>query len=210
MILIGTIIVLFPIFTYMTLDRINRQKIQSTRLLIEKSTALIRAFEAGANTGMMNMGWSQAAMENLLQETAALPDIAYLFLVNPKGRIIVHSQKQKTGQKYGSTLDLDMILETDRPGWRIVRQPDERQVFEVYKKFTPVNTKSGIRSRMPHMHMGMNEALRHHVENYADTIIFVGLDMSLISQADKGDTRHTILMAVILANLFAIPMGIMI
>jgi len=43
LILIGTIIVLFPIFAFMTIDRIKKQKEQNINLLLEKGTALIRA-----------------------------------------------------------------------------------------------------------------------------------------------------------------------
>jgi two-component system sensor histidine kinase HydH len=199
LILIGTIIVLFPIFTYMTLDHLNRQKINNTRLLLEKSSALIRAFEAGANTGMMNMGWSREAMVNLLFETAALPDIDYLFLVNPQGRVMVHNRSGQVGTTYGKNLDLKAILESEQPGWRIVKQPDGHEVFEVYKKFSPINTRPGINSPISHMHTRMIESLNRHRQSFADTIIFVGLDISLIAQADKNDTRHTILMAAILA-----------
>jgi len=41
---------------------------------------------------------------------------------------------------------------------------------------------------------GSNDA-----DGYDNTVIFVGLDMQLIEQADKGDTQHSIMMAVILA-----------
>jgi two-component system sensor histidine kinase HydH len=52
-IFIGTAIILLPIFAFMTLSNINRQKENMVRLLVEKGAALIRSFEAGTRTGMM-------------------------------------------------------------------------------------------------------------------------------------------------------------
>ncbi|MEK7373631.1 MAG: PAS domain-containing sensor histidine kinase, partial [Thermodesulfobacteriota bacterium] len=47
-IIIGAVVILVPLFIFMTLENINRQKEQTTRLLVEKGAALIRSFEAGA------------------------------------------------------------------------------------------------------------------------------------------------------------------
>ncbi|MBU1966239.1 MAG: hypothetical protein KKD24_10635, partial [Proteobacteria bacterium] len=44
--IIGAVVILAPIFILMTLENINRQKEQTTRLLVEKGAALIRSFEA--------------------------------------------------------------------------------------------------------------------------------------------------------------------
>lgn len=200
LILIGTIIVLFPIFAFMTIDRINKQKEQSINLLLEKGTALIRAFEAGTYTGMMNMRWSGTAVENLLTETAALPDISYLFIVNKDGKILVHNQKKKEGNLYGRDLDLQAVIKENKTGWRIIEDQSGNQVFEVHKKFSPLNTNRSQRSDlMMGMHRRMHGNLVNEIDLYKDTIIFVGLDMELITSADRSDTQHAIMMGIILA-----------
>ena len=199
LILIGTILVLFPIFTYMTMDRINRQKTQSIRLLFEKSTALIKAFEAGTRTGMMNMGWSRTALETLLRETASLPDISSLFIVNKDGKILVHSIREQTGKKYGQDLDLIKVLDSDRAIWRIKKDESKNNIFQVYKKFSPMiqQTNEAV-SGMMHMHQGMNGQNFDIDIDYENTIIFVELDMKVVEQADQNDIQHSIMMAVIL------------
>ncbi len=199
--IIGTIIVLFPIFVFMTIDRINTQKVRSIRMLMEKSTALIRAFEAGTYTGMMNMSWNRDAMENLLTETAALPDIAYLFIVDKNGVVLAHSQKEKVGMVYGQKLDFQSIIEKKKTGWRIVEDENRNKVFEVHKWFSPITrgNPGGSQGMMMSRHMRMHRMSRQHWDVYKNTVIFVGLDMTSFSQADKADTRHTIMMAVILA-----------
>ncbi len=201
--LIGTIIVLFPIFTYMTLDRINRQKVQSTRLLFEKSTALIKAFEAGTRTGMMNMGWSRTALENLLRETASLPDISYLFIVNEDGIVLVHNDRKQVGRPYGRNVDLQKVLSSDQALWGIKKDDQGNNVFEVYKKFSPIGGQpqmgSSMRSsRWMGMHQQMNNRLWQSGIDYKKSVIFVGLDMTAVELADKNDIQHSIMMAVIL------------
>ena len=199
MILIGTIVVLFPIFVYMTMDRINKHKAQSITLLLEKSTILIKAFEAGTRTGMMNMGWGRVSLENLLQETATLPDIVYLFIVGKDGTILAHSNKNEKGKKYGLDVNLNKTLDSDIAEWRVKKDNENNNVFEVYKKFSPISLQaSKIPYGMRMMHGRKYGMGRANDIDYENTIIFVGLDMKLVEQADKNDFQHNIMMATIL------------
>ena len=79
-VLIGAVAVLLPIFTFMTIESINRQKEKSIQLLLEKGAALIRSFEAGTRFGMMGMHRGGFQLQQLLTETAQQPDIVYLFV----------------------------------------------------------------------------------------------------------------------------------
>ena len=54
-IVLGAVIILVPIFVFLTLENIHKQKENTTLLLLEKGAALIRSFEAGARTGMMGL-----------------------------------------------------------------------------------------------------------------------------------------------------------
>jgi hypothetical protein len=67
--IIGAVVILAPVFIFMTLENINRQKEQTTRLLVEKGAALIRSFEAGARTGI-GLRWGGFQLQKLLMETA--------------------------------------------------------------------------------------------------------------------------------------------
>ncbi|NOX34768.1 MAG: histidine kinase, partial [Deltaproteobacteria bacterium] len=57
LLLAGVLLILLPIVTLMTLDRLDRQKEFFTQRLIEKGISLIRTFEAGTRTGMFTMRW---------------------------------------------------------------------------------------------------------------------------------------------------------
>jgi len=83
--IIGAVVILVPVFIFMTLENINRQKEQTTRLLVEKGAALIRSFEAGARTGI-GLSWGGFQLQKLLMETAEQPDIDYLIVTDTRER----------------------------------------------------------------------------------------------------------------------------
>ena len=105
-VLIGAVAVLLPIFSFMTLENINRQKTNTTRLLLEKGAALIRSFEAGTRTGMMGMAWGEPQLQKLLTETAQQPDIQYLLVADANGIIRAHNDPFYIGRTHGRGLDL--------------------------------------------------------------------------------------------------------
>ena len=78
-VLIGAVAVLLPIFTFMTIENIKRQKKKSIQLLLEKGAALIRSFEAGTRTGMMGMQRGGFQLQRLLTEIGVI-DAAHAVL----------------------------------------------------------------------------------------------------------------------------------
>ena len=111
-IIIGAVLILAPIFVFMTLENIHRQKENTTTLMVEKGAALIRSFEAGARTGMMGMMGMRGGsfrLQKLLMETAQQPDIMYLIVTDSEGTILAHDDPVKIGEKYGKGLDLERI-----------------------------------------------------------------------------------------------------
>jgi two-component system sensor histidine kinase HydH len=195
-IFIGAAVVLLPIFTFMTVETISRQKENSFRLLLEKGAALIRSFEAGTRTGMMEMMPGGFKLQRLLTETAQQPDIVYLFVADETGGILAHSDLSRVGEYYGRGLNLEKISMLKTVRWRIISLPDGKEIFEIYRKFTP--------SRRP-AEMGFGRMMYHqrfmrreHPSPVSPQIIFVGLDMSSIETARKADMRHSIIMGLIL------------
>src|SRR5210317_1666120 len=114
---IGAVVVLFPIFAFMTIQNIHRQNQNSTRLLLEKGAALIRSFEAGTRTGM-GMSWNEFQLQKLLTETAQQSDIRYLMVTDVNGTILAHDNRRYLGQKHGKRLDLKKISQLKTVQWR--------------------------------------------------------------------------------------------
>ncbi|MFC1884778.1 ATP-binding protein [Thermodesulfobacteriota bacterium] len=195
------VFVLSPLLVFMSIKDINRQKENTTRLLVEKGAALIRSFEAGARTGMMGMQWGGRQVQRLLTETSKQPDIAFLIVTNGEGDILAHSKLQYIGKKYGTELDLALISSSEKIQWRIVKDPEGVNIFEVFRRFSPVRGHGWMRHRRmmsndwcsPHLNAGANKGLKGPRQ-----IIFVGLNMQTIEAARKEQTRHTVIMMLIL------------
>lgn len=198
-IFIGTVLILIPVFTVLTVENLNRQKEHTARLLVEEGAALIRSFEAGARTGMMGHMMSGFKLQHLLSETAQQPDIIYLMVTDDRGSIVAHSELDQIGKKYGHELDFKRVYQTTSVQWRRVQTAGGREAFEVYRRFDPTGSPwgrtSGRKGYPQHM-------MRGHAKDQRDPpgpqFIFVGLDNAAILSAQLADSRHTIVMAVVL------------
>ena len=202
-VLIGAVAVLLPIFTFMTIETINRQKKKSIHLLLEKGAALIRSFEAGTRTGMMGMHRGGFQLQRLLTETARQPDIIYLFVADRSGDILAHNDLEKVGTQVEENLDPAGIAQSDSLHWRQVTRPDGNRVFEVYRKFTPTRRPMGGMHSAMMMGRGFQQQqnqrrmLPESVDEPARVIV-VGLDMTPIIEAQDADVRHAVIMGVVL------------
>ena len=201
--LIGAVAILLPIFAFMTMTSINRQKEKSSQLLLEKGAALIRSFEAGTRTGMLGMHRGAFQLQRLLTETAQQPDIVYLLVVDVEGRIIAHNNLELVGASYDDNLNFEAISQTKTLQWRILNDMDGMKVFEVYRKFSPSERPPRMRHR-PAMIGGKMPPRPNEQRAFPQAFhdppkaIFVGLDMTSIEEAHAADIRHAIIMGVIL------------
>ncbi len=190
--LIGAVVILVPIFIFMTLENINRQKEQTTRLLVEKGAALIRSFEAGARTGI-GLRWGGFQLQKLLMEMTEQPDIDYLIVIDTRGTILADSDPLRIGANYGQDLDLAEIARSGKLAWRQVPNSDGADTFEVYRRFSPMRGQP----------MGVPDpfSTRPSPETPAPDspglVIFVGLNMGPITAAHGEDVRHTVWMALL-------------
>lgn len=142
-IVMGVLLVLIPIFVFITLDGIRQHNQRVVEKLTGKGLFLIRAFEAGTRNGMLTMRWGVARVQRLLSETARLPEVHYMMIVTDKGKILAHSDPFRVGETYDFVPD---IAATDKTGVALHRQTrgmDGSKVFEVFKQFTPANRRMG-------------------------------------------------------------------
>ncbi len=187
-IIVGAAILLIPLFSVMTMQSLDRQKTETTRLLLEKGEALIRSFEAGARTGA-GLRWDAFQLQKLLIETAQQPGIDYFIITDAEGTILADSDPYRIGDFYGTDLDLKRLATTKTIQWRQVANADGADTFEVYRRFAPTPEPFTAWK-------GRN--------NHADSpglVIFVGMDMGPVLAARKADAEHTIWMAVALIGV---------
>jgi two-component system sensor histidine kinase HydH len=200
--IVGAVVILLPIFIFWTLQHIYKQKENMTLLLLEKGAALIRSFEAGTRTGMMGMMGMQGSgfqLQNLLTETAKQPSIVYLLVTDTKGTILAHNDPAQIGRSRVRDLDLERISRSEKVEGRQVSNPNGADTFEVFRRFSPT------RGNFPRHPGRMMSTIRRQrqinpglTKSNTGQIIFVGLDMGPIEAARKEDTRHTVIMALIL------------
>ncbi|MCX5846928.1 MAG: ATP-binding protein [Deltaproteobacteria bacterium] len=195
--IIGAVVILVPIFIMMTLENINKQKENTTQLLIEKGEALIRSFEAGARTGI-GMQWRSFQLQKLLIETAQQPGVDYLIVSDTNGTIVADSDPSMIGELYGNELDLTRIAESKKAQWRQVPNPAGADTFEVYRRFSPTQAfpegfNGGVSPDGTSSKAGSEEIRTE----FTGLIVFVGMDMGPIIAVREQNTQHTIWMSVI-------------
>jgi two-component system sensor histidine kinase HydH len=195
-IIIGAVVILVPIFIFMTQQSLNRQRAYTTKLLVEKSAALIRSFEAGARTGI-GLKWGHFQLQKLLMETAQQPDIDYLIVTDTHGTILADSDPSLIGEKYGTDLDLRSVSRSKQLQWRQVPNTEGADTFEIYRQFTSAreNIQEDQGRIRPDAPLPSQKEERDTFS--AGLVIFVGLDMGPIEAARAEDTRNTILIAVV-------------
>ena len=167
--LIGVLLIMLPIFTFMTLDRLEKQNEFFTQRLLEKGASLIRTFEAGTRTGMFTMRWGANRIQAMLLETALQPEVIYMMITSKDGLILAHSDESMVGQIFDAMPGMVKINEDTAMVYHRVRLQkdqsqvlDQSQVFEVFKRFVPI--KSGARRR----HMRMDGVPMHRYQDSPD------------------------------------------
>ena len=177
--LIGVLLIMLPIFTIMTLDRLEKQKEFITQRLLEKGVSLIRTFEAGTRTGMFTMRWGANRIQTMLLETSLQPEVIHMMIVSKDGRILAHSDASMVGQVFDAMTGTEKInKDTSLVHHRVRLQKDQTQVFEVFKRFVPIRS----RSRRGHMKMDGGVKPRH----------FSSPDMQNFKKTIKDWSRHYI------------------
>ena len=200
MLIVGAVVVLLPIFAFITFQNINRQNENSLRLMLEKGAALIRSFEAGTRTGMRGKWWNDFQLQKLLSETAQQSDIIHLIVSDLSGVVLAHNDLTQIGQRYGTDLNLERIARSSELNWRQASTTGGKNIFEIYRRFSPTGDPMNRyrHSMMHHRNFDSPPPGGLMPNGPSDRIIFVGLDMGPVEAARTADTRHSVFMGFIL------------
>jgi len=193
-IILGALLVLIPIFAFITLGNIHRENELTTRLLIEKGEALIRSFEAGARTGA-GLEWGSVQLQKLLIETARQPGVVYLIIADTQGLIVADSDPSMVGEIYGWNLDLKAAARRTSAAWRRIADDQGAHTFEVYRGFSsPDGPFPGFQKQadLPDSR-GADDRTLENAGQPRNYVIFVGLDMGPVLAAREQDTRNAVI-----------------
>ncbi|MCP3944352.1 MAG: PAS domain-containing protein [Desulfobacteraceae bacterium] len=163
----GVLLVLLPIFAFMTLDRMEKQKNYTMEQLLIRGTSLIRTFEAGTRTGMLTMRWGAPRIQAMLLETSIQPNVDYIMITSSSGEILADSDPSMVGKRFDAMPDITAVQEDTLLVSHRVRQIDGDPVFEVFKRFTPLA--SGFRGRHKPFHGGDKRHKKEKSKSYEDS-----------------------------------------
>jgi len=157
----GAAAVLALMITLLTLISIDRSEAAMARLLAEKGSSLIIAFESILRSGMRSE--AGVRLQVLLEEMAESPGIVFVAVTMPDGTIVAHSNPARLGEilQVGGREADERIMRDFAPDsmahWAIMRM-EGRRVFTVYRQFSP--------------------GLRDLPRGFPLPVIFLGLDLS--------------------------------
>jgi len=187
------LLVLISISTYRNLDR---QKTIALSFLQRQGEGLILSIEASARTGMKSLMWQEISFGSLLQETAKSKDIAYVYIIDEHGTIVHQSDHLKTGGIIDWKPD---ITTEDQIDTRINLLPDNTQIYELAKFFSPMYEPTMMHHRNSQMGLDSGHLANSHSHS-GDTII-LGMKMTAFEQARQADIQHAFIMAAIILIL---------
>ncbi len=190
--LIAASFTLLLILSFLTYLNFNREKELLKHHLFRQGVTIIRALEAGARTGMMEMMWGENQVQTLFTETARGPNIDRIALVDKQGQVLAHSNSSLIGARLS-----DFRPPTQKePLSLILKKEDDENIFRVIKIFEPLN--SDQRSRMNRM---MGRWMQRRNNTAGERYIVLDLKMQEYQAAQREDIRMGVVSAVILLIL---------
>ncbi len=200
--ILGAILIFFPIVFFITYQNIDKQREYTQTLLLEKGAALIRSFEAGTRAGMRGRFWGNRRLQQLLEETARQPDIAYLIVTEANGLITAHDSIENIGQPHSIDPGLLKASESDELFWRIVETENNLRTFEVFKQFKPSGGPGNPRAMGMMKRFGMPGppplGPRALEIKPPTQFIFVGLEMQSLDEAGTATLINSVITGSIL------------
>ncbi len=203
-IILGATAILFVVVVVLAIQNAHRERRHMVQVLLTKGAVLIRSVEAGSRAGMMGMRWGGPQVQRVLEESARLPDVLYMAVIDEAGIVLAHSDRDRIGLKLRTDRRLVHLGPERQEDWEVVQQDDGRRVFEVHRFFNPMpanwhHRMGGMMRRAP---LNQNEAPDwFDPQKREDQIIIVGLDVSPFEKAIAGDIRQTVLLSIVLLLL---------
>lgn len=162
---------------------------------LDHADALFWALEAGTRIGM-GMHGGPGYFQSLVEETAKQHGIVYLAVTDARGRILAHSDPARIGtnlhpQELGSL----SAPEDGRTG-RFLSGDAGLEVFEVYKKFSPL---PGVRRSLwcgPMAGSG-HDGGGHGEGREEPALIFLGQDAHPLREAMADELRTSVIIGVL-------------
>jgi two-component system, NtrC family, sensor histidine kinase HydH len=208
-IIIGSVGILLIVVVVLAYQNYSREKRYMSRILSEKGAAVIKAVEAGARTGMMGMMWGGRQVQTLIEETAQLPDVLHITVVDNEGLVLASSNRGLIGTRMDPDSPEEELDPSETVNWRIKNIDHRQQTFEVYRYFRPISDQDRwMRNRMGQMMHRRGMMTESHDDWYfspssgdKEQIMLVGLDPQPFEEGRREDIRNTVVISGVLILL---------
>jgi two-component system, NtrC family, sensor histidine kinase HydH len=209
-VIIGSVVILLVTIVVLALQNYHREEGYVSSVLSEKGAALIRTIEAGARTGMMRMMWGGDQVQSLIEESALAPEVLYIMVITPQGRVLAASEKKIIGTQARDRAYLKTLDPSGKIGWEITSTIDQGRSFEVFKYFNPISNRAAWMKQEPGRQMRNREMMMGRENDWCfpagngekgRSVIVVGLDPGPYEMARGTDIRNTMIISVVLIIL---------
>ena len=193
----GTLLVIVILFT---LRNINSQNERMEEFTSRQGVSVIRTLEAGTRTGFMEGDWGIEHLQMLIEQAAKDPDVEWVGLINSDGIIMAHSEPAKIGLRLlmGSEMNtVNTVIRTGEPLSFRRELTGGRQIFEIWKPFTPFPDQIAQTDVMAR-HTRIGKELLDVFDREQKQVLFLGLKMDRFKQIQHQDIIFAIFMGAIL------------
>ncbi len=192
--ILAVVILMLILISISTYRNLEREEKAALTFLYREGSAILHTLEAGARAGMIMPEWEEDSIENLILETGKNENIAYVYLIDPQGIVIHHSNPSFESMSSAWHPQLD---NEDQVQSRVRKLTDGAEVYDLAKRFSPRQSLLMNYDHKDVMGHGQNMAVHQH----SDNIIILGLTMTAFEEARRSDIHHAVIMAAILLAL---------
>jgi len=193
--LLAAVLVLLTVVTITTYFNLDRAGRQAERVLAAQGSAIVSGLAAGLRTGWRHWIWQADSLQEMTQQMSHAGDVAFIALLDGRGRILAHSNPNLVGKFLGEIAEIVVRLETAQvTGWF-----DESGLYLSGRRLGP--EEYGLRPPGEGPGPGMMMRRQHLLQMNPDLrpqVILVGLETKTYREARGRQLQHALIMAGLL------------
>lgn len=190
-IIVGSLI-LASLLAVSTVRNFNKEEQLIKDLLLREALALVRTFEAGARTTMLNYMQGTNPLVTLVNETVKEDSISYIRIVDEQGRFITGAGDWF---EYENRPKATQVLKDERP---VTTQIKEQNIFEVATTFNPLTGPGCQGATIQSQWRSVCNMGNTPSKSDVKPVIFIGLRTDQLDDARHEDVHHAFFMYGIL------------
>ena len=191
----GFVVILGLAVVIFSARNLQRTRAHMMANLMDHADALFWALDAGTRIGM-GMHGGPGYFQSMVEETAKQHGIVYLAVTDEHGMILAHNDVTRIGSNLHPQEARGVIYPEEGRKGRFLTLDDGREVFEVFKKFSPL---PGVH---PSMWCGPMAGFHHGgvgngAKEVGSAIIFLGQDVRPFDAAMADELRTSAIIGVL-------------